>query len=1134
MILLLSAFVVILCCIGAVSAVDDADDIVDAVNDDIIEDNSLEDTLQYSNDEVAVENNTLSVTLKTEENKMDSDSINSPISWNNGLSVCDNENMILSDSANINHVYVSPDGNGNGTLNNQSSFEYAIENIQDNTIIHMADGCYNLNSTLSISSKQNITIQADNPDEVFITGGNASLDYLFKLNEVVNVKFKYIIVMNTIHKKGFLYVSSTNNIKTSKLSFEECTFVNCTGGDLINSNFMEGFSIECCNFLNNNLTTILYAPVDGDWEWSYYRSNPRGIGSNIVDCTFENNALKNCILFIGAAYGWNIDECKFINNSFDKFDIFITSLGGNNPGFHGSSEPAGLINISNCMFNDAKINLPAVYVERITSDGMAFDNNIVESNYAIEFAVSSLFFGSFMTLNQKELPTELHSVTYLNVLNNRTVVVPEDKINITAVLVDGMGNAIKISNLKLIVNNTVCPTKFIDGIYYAEYTVPNYTSLLDIDVNYKTIIRGDEFSHIDSEMCTVTQGSLLVKPAINFILDEINGVYGENVTVHVDLPDVESGNLTYLVMSNGKIIKNITHSFKGNVSDASFENLATGNYDLKITFGGNDEFGPSKIIHTFVVDKANPDIQLIAEKFVSIGDKINVQAVLPADANGYVNFAFNGINRNVAVVDGVAKTKFNGLTQEGNYMVFVNYYGDNNYNPVETSLTIKNKVNSSLNLSYSPPIASEDVIVTIKMDEEINDNVTVTVNGKSENMTLVNGTTTVVLPKVSVNEIYTISVNYEGKGKFKDASNSTTFKVYKLDTNISTSVKPVKLGEAAEITINVDLNATGIISVGNKYSVVIKKGSAFVRIPGLGIGNYTYSVVYYGDGRFNGNQTTVTFSVKIDCSNETTVSGITDLTTAGNIIGISLPVDAEGFFTVVVDGNPVRVGVVNGSASIPVSGWDGGKHNITLIYSGDARYAGYCTSQIVEVAKLTPKMTLSHPSKVTAGKSSTIKINLPSDATGHVLIEVQGKKYDNIKVVNGVAAVNIAGLKAGNPVLKYTYKGNAKYSSVSGSVKLKVVGPKVTVTLKKVKVKKSAKKLVLQSTVKIDGKTKKGLKVTFKFNGKKIGKAKTTAKGVAKITIKKSVLKKLKVGKKLTYSATYGKVSDKKTVKIKK
>ena len=93
MILLLSAFVVILCCIGAVSAVDDADDIVDAVNDDIIEDNSLEDTLQYSNDEVAVENNTLSVTLKTEENKMDSDSINSPISWNNGLSVCDNENI---------------------------------------------------------------------------------------------------------------------------------------------------------------------------------------------------------------------------------------------------------------------------------------------------------------------------------------------------------------------------------------------------------------------------------------------------------------------------------------------------------------------------------------------------------------------------------------------------------------------------------------------------------------------------------------------------------------------------------------------------------------------------------------------------------------------------------------------------------------------------------------------------------------------------------------------------------------------------------------------------------------------------------------------------------------------------------
>ncbi|MBR3148783.1 MAG: hypothetical protein IKF64_01310 [Eubacterium sp.] len=92
---------------------------------------------------------------------------------------------------------------------------------------------------------------------------------------------------------------------------------------------------------------------------------------------------------------------------------------------------------------------------------------------------------------------------------------------------------------------------------------------------------------------------------------------------------------------------------------------------------------------------------------------------------------------------------------------------------------------------------------------------------------------------------------------------------------------------------------------------------------------------------------------------------------------------------------------------------------------------------------------------------------------------------------------------------------------------------KTTVTLKKVAVKKSAKKLVLQATVKVNGKAVKGKKVTFKFNGKKYT-AKTNKKGIAKVTIKKAVLKKLKVGKKIKITATCNKVTAKRTVKVKK
>ena len=76
-------------------------------------------------------------------------------------------------------------------------------------------------------------------------------------------------------------------------------------------------------------------------------------------------------------------------------------------------------------------------------------------------------------------------------------------------------------------------------------------------------------------------------------------------------------------------------------------------------------------------------------------------------------------------------------------------------------------------------------------------------------------------------------------------------------------------------------------------------------------------------------------------------------------------------------------------------------------------------------------------------------------------------------------------------------------------------------------------KLVLQATLKINKKAKKGLKVIFKFNGKKYT-AKTNKKGVAKVTIKKKVLKKLKVGKKVKIQVSYGKTVKKLTVKVKK
>ena len=175
------------------------------------------------------------------------------------------------------------------------------------------------------------------------------------------------------------------------------------------------------------------------------------------------------------------------------------------------------------------------------------------------------------------------------------------------------------------------------------------------------------------------------------------------------------------------------------------------------------------------------------------------------------------------------------------------------------------------------------------------------------------------------------------------------------------------------------------------------------------------------------------------------------------------------------------------------------------------------------------------------GKIANVVITTNSTFTGDILVQVANQNR-TVNVVNGKGSLSLTGLKVGTYTVTATYKSNGIFADSTKTYTFKVTSKPVTpakkanvikLTLKKVKIKKSAKKLVLKATLKINGKAVKGKKVIFKFKGKKYT-GKTNKKGVVKVTIKKKVLKKLKVGKKVTYSAKYSTKTVKKTVKVKK
>ena len=200
--------------------------------------------------------------------------------------------------------------------------------------------------------------------------------------------------------------------------------------------------------------------------------------------------------------------------------------------------------------------------------------------------------------------------------------------------------------------------------------------------------------------------------------------------------------------------------------------------------------------------------------------------------------------------------------------------------------------------------------------------------------------------------------------------------------------------------------------------------------------------------------------------------------------------------------------------------------------------------------KVNPALTIT-VANFEEGSASSIVVSANANFTGKVTVNITLKgahvKTYTVEVSAGSGKTEIKGLSAGDYVATAVSVANDNFTeghavcNFTVTAKKTPVNPtpapkkedKIKLTLKAVKVKKSAKKLVLKATLKINGKAAKGKVLKFKFNGKTY-KAKTNKKGIAKVTVKKKVLKKLKVGKKVKYQVTYSKTTVKKSAKVKK
>ena len=250
---------------------------------------------------------------------------------------------------------------------------------------------------------------------------------------------------------------------------------------------------------------------------------------------------------------------------------------------------------------------------------------------------------------------------------------------------------------------------------------------------------------------------------------------------------------------------------------------------------------------------------------------------------------------------------------------------------------------------------------------------------------------------------------------------------------------------------------------------------------------------------------------------------------SGDSFDVVLPKDATGGIMVTVDGNTTYIPLINGTAKVDLSKLADGAHTVTVKYHGDGNYSGFeKTVNMTVVKPVDPKITAANLKVIySAGSKYAVTV-----------YGTDGKVAANITVtflINGKVFKTVTTDAKGIASVKITQKpGTYKITSQAlGKSVVKTLTVKHVLKLQKVKVKRSANKLVIKATLaKVNGKYLKGKKITLKFKNMKYT-AKTNKKGVAKFTINKSVLKKLKKGKKVTYQATYLKDTVKYTVKVK-
>ena len=334
----------------------------------------------------------------------------------------------------------------------------------------------------------------------------------------------------------------------------------------------------------------------------------------------------------------------------------------------------------------------------------------------------------------------------------------------------------------------------------------------------------------------------------NIEFNHNNNIYpNEKLCVNVSLSDENSimvnENITVSIYNQSKTINLING--KGS---AVFTNLIPNYYNLKIEYGGSDDYFKSFAQSNVSVIKYPVDLTIEKIKDIHVDETFNISVKLGSeDLEGIANLYINGLFKQVIYLkNGVNLIEFSNF-DEGAYNITIEIVGNEYYQKTNVSSILRvYKYDSLFNLTAGDIFINNNQTLLITTSNDFIGEVILSINGANSTLFLNNVTTKIVLTNLS-DGIYDVNLIFKGNAKFNPQNASTSFEVRKFPSKLTVSI------EDNIITVKTSpANCTGVVNVyvnNNQYQSNITDGEVIFNVEFDEGTNYIH-VLYNGDNYY--------------------------------------------------------------------------------------------------------------------------------------------------------------------------------------------------------------------------------------------------------------------------------------------